>query len=107
HAQVRSDQIDVELHPDGRADERPHRETDASRSVDYRKGGAYLEPEPVPDVLVSCLTQLRFGNLACRLAVHVDVEAATHADVARQQSRRALDDPGVVDEIQPFQQAVV
>ena len=95
----------MELHPrrraDGGIDREPH------GVVADVNAAADLEPEPVADVGDCSSPQFLLGDLPGHLAVGVHVQTCAHADVAGEERRRPLDDPSVVEQVQPLDQAVV
>ena len=54
-----------------------------------------------------CLAEVRPGNLPSHLAVEVNVESPSDANVAGEQRGRAFDDPALVDEIEALQQPIL
>ena len=68
---------------------------------------ADLESEPVADRRRSGTPQFLFSHLPGCLAIEIDVKASSHADVPGEECGRPLDDPSVVDEVEPFEQTVI
>ena len=72
-----------------------------------RSSTADLELEPVADVRGRSTPQFLFRHLPGCLAIEIDVKASSHADVTGEECGRPLDDPSVVDEVEPLEQTVV
>lgn len=107
HAQVRTDEVDVELRPFGGPDVGDRWQPYTLGAIAYGTAGADLEPEPVADVAASGFAQFRLGYLAGAGPVHVDIDRRSDAEVASQECRGSLDDPSVVDRVETFEQTVV
>lgn len=107
HGELRADEVDVEGGPDGGADQCLHRDPGPGGAVAHWSCRAQFEGEPVTEVGGRGLAQFAQGDVDAHIAIEVDVDRAAHAEVAREQRRRPLDDPAAVDEVEPGEQAVV
>jgi hypothetical protein len=77
--------------------------------VQVRKGlrGPQLEPEPVAKVGIGGQAQVSFDDLTLRCPIHVDVDRGSHCYIAGEESSGTLEDPSVIDEVEPFEQTVI
>jgi hypothetical protein len=66
-----------------------------------------LEPEPVAEATIGRCSEVRFRHVARHPPVHVDIEAASNPQVARQEGCGAFEDPSVVDEVQALKEPIV
>jgi hypothetical protein len=105
HLQICTDEVDAEMRPHCRTYRRRHRESD--RAGGNRRSDPYVETEPIAKVQRRRAAQVSLGDLPSYVAVDVNVQARPHAKITSQQCGCALDDPTVVDEIEPFEESVV
>lgn len=95
----------MEVGPGRGSDDGGDREPDSDAAD--RGSGADVEPEPVADVSGGGVTEVGFGGGEGDLAVEVDVEGAAGAEFACHERGCAFDDPVRVEQVEPFEQAVV
>ena len=99
HAEILSDEIDVEGGPLRIPHEGLHGKADTA-GIRERPRRADLETEPVAKVQGGRLAEVRHGNLPSHLAVEVNVDSPPDADFTGEQRGRAFDDPALVDEVE-------
>ena len=106
HAEILSDEIDVEGGPLRIPHEGLHGKADTA-GIRERPRRADLEAEPVAKVQGGRLAEVRHGNLPSHLTVEVNVDSPPDTDVTSEQRGRAFDDPALVGEVEALQQPVV
>jgi len=105
HAQTRANEVDMEPRPGCGTDHRVNRKPNSG--VSHSGTGADLKLEPVPDIDCNRTAQVRLREMPDFLTVNVDIESSPGPEVTCQQGGRSLDDPAIIDQVQPFEQSVV
>jgi hypothetical protein len=80
HAEIFSDEVDVESGPLCIPHEGLHGKADTA-GIRERPWRADLEAEPIADVQGGRLTQVRLGNLSSHLAVEINVDSPRTPDI--------------------------
>src|ERR1039457_2067841 len=105
HAKVAAHEIDLVSRPLGLSDVCRDWKCDASTS--QRQPPADLEAEPVAEFEVSCNTEVLVGGVRRSLPREINVDSRPKGESPRQKCGGPLDDPALIDPVEPFEEPVV
>lgn len=70
-------------------------------------GDSYVEDEPVIQINICGASQISFRDFLRVCSIHIDVETPSYSEISRKQGRCTLDNPTIVDEVEPFEKTVI